>query len=155
MGQIRDFFRSDFITFGSSLTTEIWSKKKKSHTCLILSQSGSFWGHIWPLRWIHSVSGGHIESDISNINNFVNIDIISKQVRNYRYFNIFIWSQKKTHTHKTLVWLQSRSDWLQMRQIRDFFRSDFSAFGAGRQMHWNLIWKSPGFVPFWPIWANL
>ena len=35
-----------------------------------------------------------------------------------------------------------------MGQIRDFFRSDFSAFGAPRQMHWNLIWKSPGFVPF-------
>ena len=28
------------------------------------------------------------------------------------------------------------------------FSSDFSAFGAPRQMHWNLIWKSPGFVPF-------
>ena len=28
------------------------------------------------------------------------------------------------------------------------FRSDFSAFGGGRQIHWNLIWKSPGFVPF-------
>ena len=35
-----------------------------------------------------------------------------------------------------------------MRQIWGFFRSDFSAFGAGRQIHWNLIWKSPGFVPF-------
>ena len=29
-----------------------------------------------------------------------------------------------------------------------FFRSDFSAFGAPRQMHWNLIWKSHRFVPF-------
>ena len=35
-----------------------------------------------------------------------------------------------------------------MGQIRGFFRSDFSAFGVGRQMHWNLIWKSHGFVPF-------
>ena len=33
-----------------------------------------------------------------------------------------------------------------------FFRSDFSAFGAVRQMHWYLIWKISGFVPFW---ANL
>ena len=28
------------------------------------------------------------------------------------------------------VWLQIGSDWPQMRQIRDFFRSNFSAFGA-------------------------
>ena len=35
-----------------------------------------------------------------------------------------------------------------MGQIRGFFRSDFSTFGARRQMHWNLIWKSPGMVPF-------
>ena len=35
-----------------------------------------------------------------------------------------------------------------MGQIRGFFRSDFSAFGEGHQLHWNLIWKSSGFVPF-------
>ena len=35
-----------------------------------------------------------------------------------------------------------------MGQIWGFFCSDFSAFGAPRQMHWNLIWKSPRFVSF-------
>ena len=38
-----------------------------------------------------------------------------------------------------------------MEQIRDFFRSDFSTFNilAHRaKKYWNLIWKSPGFVPF-------
>ena len=35
-----------------------------------------------------SISGGHIESDISNIYIFVNIDIVSKQIRKYRYFDI-------------------------------------------------------------------
>ena len=34
------------------------------------------------------ISGGHIESDISNIYIFVNIDIVSKQIRKYRYFDI-------------------------------------------------------------------
>ena len=33
----------------------------------------------------------------------------------------------------------------QMVQIRGFFRSDFSAFGAGAM---NLTWKKTGFVPF-------
>ena len=33
-------------------------------------------------------SGGHIESDISNIDIFVNIDIVSKQMRKYQYFDI-------------------------------------------------------------------
>ena len=33
-------------------------------------------------------SGGHNESDISNINIFVNIDIVSKQMRKYRYFDV-------------------------------------------------------------------
>ena len=32
-------------------------------------------------------------------------------------------------------WLQSGSSWPQIGQIRGFFRSDFSAFGAPRQMH--------------------
>ena len=35
-----------------------------------------------------STSGGHIESDISNIDAFVNIDIVSKQKRKYRYLDI-------------------------------------------------------------------
>ena len=54
--------------------------------------------------------------------------------------------------HKELgdqIWIQNRSDWPQMGQIRDFFRSDFSTFWRPRaKMYWNLIWKSPGFVPF-------
>ena len=33
-------------------------------------------------------SGGDIESDISNIDIFVNVDIVSKQMRKYRYFDI-------------------------------------------------------------------
>ena len=36
------------------------------------------------------------------------------------------------HLQGLQVWLQSGSDWTQMGQIRGFFRSDFSAFGAGR-----------------------
>ena len=40
-----------------------------------------------------------------------------------------------------------------MGQIRGFFRSEFSAFGApGRQMYWNLTWKSPGFVSSQMYW---
>ena len=35
-----------------------------------------------------ATNGGHIESDISNIHSFVNIDIVSKQMREYRYFDI-------------------------------------------------------------------
>ena len=41
-----------------------------------------------------------------------------------------------------LIWFRSESDWPQIRQIRDFFRSD------SVKMYWNLIWKSLGFVPF-------
>ena len=36
-------------------------------------------------------------------------------------------------------WLQSGSDWPQVRQIRDFFTSDFSTFWLN---------ESLGFVPF-------
>ena len=36
----------------------------------------------------NKTSGGHIESDISNIDIFVNIDIVSKKMRKYRYFDI-------------------------------------------------------------------
>ena len=42
-------------------------------------------------------SGGHIESDISNTDIFVNIYIVSKQMRKYRYFDI---EKKKKNTHK-------------------------------------------------------
>ena len=31
-------------------------------------------------------SGGHIENDISNMDIFVNVGIVSKQMRKYRYF---------------------------------------------------------------------
>jgi len=46
---------------------------------------------------------------------------------------------------------QSWSDWLEMGQIRDIFRSNFSTAKTYR----NLIWKSPGSVPFGEIWATL
>ena len=56
------------------------------------------------------------------------------------------------------IWPQRGSDWPQMDQIRDFFRSDFSTFWRGAKMYWNLIWKSPGFVPTEPkcteIWSE-
>ena len=42
-----------------------------------------------------SISGGHIESDISNINIFVNIEIVSKQMSKYRYFRYFKKNEKK------------------------------------------------------------
>ena len=42
-----------------------------------------------------SISGGHIESDISNIDIFVNIDIVSKQMSKYRYFRYLKKNEKK------------------------------------------------------------
>ena len=42
-------------------------------------------------------SGGHIENDISNIDIFVNIDIVSKQKRKYRYYDIKKKQKKKTN----------------------------------------------------------
>ena len=43
--------------------------------------------------------GGHIESDILNIDILVNIDIVSNQVRKYRY-SILRKEQKHNKTHK-------------------------------------------------------
>ena len=40
-----------------------------------------------------------------------------------------VWNQR------VQVSTQSGADGTKMGQIRDFFRSDFSEFGAGRQMH--------------------
>ena len=68
--------------------------------------------------------------------------------------------------------IQIGSDWTQMGQIWDFFRSDSENFGdlkknqicpilgqsdpIGSQNLLKLIWKSPKFVPFWPnLVANL
>ena len=48
-----------------------------------------------------SPSGGHIVSDISNIDIFVNIDSVSKQLKKYRYFNICILSPKKNRIKNT------------------------------------------------------
>ena len=64
-----------------------------------------------------------------------------------------IYSQDVTYlSHAVIrgchIWGQSRS---QMGHIRDFFRSDlkFKYILTHRfKMYWNLIWKSPGFVPF-------
>ena len=50
--------------------------------------------------------------------------------------------------HGYKIWPQSGSDWPQMGQIREIFRSDSVHFGAPRQNVLNLIWKFPGFVPF-------
>ena len=54
----------------------------------------------------HKLSGGHFESDISNIDICVNIYIVSKQVRRYRYFDIYILSPNKNKNkekHQTIV----------------------------------------------------
>ena len=47
-----------------------------------------------------SISGGHIESDISNINIFVNIEIVSKQMSKYRYFRYLKKKRKKVQKNK-------------------------------------------------------
>ena len=46
------------------------------------------------------ISGGHIESDISNIDIFVNIDIVSKQMSKYRYFRYLKKNEKKCKKNK-------------------------------------------------------
>ena len=56
-----------------------------------------------------------------------------------------IWSAVR---HGYQIWPQSVSDWPQMGQIREIFRSDSVHFGAVRQNVLNLIWKFSGFVPF-------
>ena len=54
-----------------------------------------------------SASGGYIESDISNnIDIFVNIDILSKQIRKYRYFDIV----KKNKNNKKQAQLRAAAD---------------------------------------------
>ena len=71
---------------------------------------------------------------------------------------------KNNRIQERQVSLQSVSDWPQMRQIKDFFRSDSCRFWLGEpkcieiwseivpdlwaKMYWNLIWKSTVFVSF-------
>ena len=47
MGQIRDFFRSDFSTFWRWRQNVLKSDLKKSRICPIWGQSDPFWGQIW------------------------------------------------------------------------------------------------------------
>ena len=53
---------------------------------------------------------------------------------------------------------QSGSDWLQMGQIRGFFRSDFSAFGAPAPNALKSDRKKPRICPIWgqsdPLWSQ-
>ena len=49
------------------------------------------------------------------------------------------------------IWAQSGSDWPQMGQIQDFFRSDSVHFGSARQNVLKLILKSPRFSHLEPI----
>ena len=56
------------------------------------------------------------------------------------------------------VWLQIGSDWPQMGQIRGFFRSDFSALGAGAPNALESDLKKPRICPIWgqshPLWSQ-
>ena len=71
------------------------------------------------------------------------------------------WKPQITNGHygqlSDQIWAQRWSDWPQMRQIRDFFRSNSVHFGSPSQNVLNLIWKKSRICPIWgqsdPLWG--
>ena len=80
----------------------------------------------------------------------------------YDVFNAFQYVDDVSHVSEKLghqIWTQNGSDWPQIRQIRDFFRSDFSTFWRLRQNVLKSDLKRSRICRIWgqsdPFWVQI